>query len=141
MSPNLSTGISRRGFHRRVLSIAAGGLAADQLGVRSAAAGGEVLAGGKYVDVHVDLTQAWSSQPQLTPELLVRWMDEHQVTQAVVLPLISPAGWYFPITTDWVLEQTRPYRDRMILFCDIDPRTEYVKTPNDIIPNGFPMSY
>jgi hypothetical protein len=33
-------------------------------------------------------------------------MDQHQVAQAVVLPLISPEGWYFPITTDWVLEQT-----------------------------------
>lgn len=132
MSLNLSTGISRRGFHGRVLSIAAGSLAAGHLGARSAAAGGKVVAGGKYVDVHVHLTQAWSSVPQLTAQLLLRWMDEHQVAQAVVLPLISPEGWHFPISTDWVLEQTRPYRDRLIPFCDIDPRTEYVKTPKDI---------
>jgi predicted TIM-barrel fold metal-dependent hydrolase len=88
---------------------------------------------GKYVDVHVHLTQPWSSHRVLTPQLLLRWMDEHQVAQAVVLPLISPEGWHFPITTEWVLEQTRPQRNRLIPFCDIDPRTEYVKRPKDIL--------
>jgi len=132
MLPNSRTCVSRRGFHRRVLSIAAGGLAAGHLDAHSAAAHGNVMAGGKYVDVHVHLTQAWSSLRPLTPQLLLRWMDEHQVAQAVVLPLISPEAWYFPVTTDWVLAQTKPYRDRMIPFCDIDPRTEYVRTPKDI---------
>jgi predicted TIM-barrel fold metal-dependent hydrolase len=54
-------------------------------------------------------------------------MDAHQVAQAVILPLISPEAWYYPISTDWVLEQTKAHRDRFIPFCDIDPRTEYVK--------------
>ncbi len=132
MSANQSPDISRRGFHRRVVSIAAGGLAASHGGMRSAMGAGQAVAGGKYVDIHVHLTQPWSSRPQLTPQLLLQWMDEHRVAQAVVLPLVSPEAWYFPITTDWVLEQTRPYRDRMIPFCDIDPRTEYVKTPKAI---------
>lgn len=131
MSANLSKAISRRGFHGRVLSIAAGGLAAGSLGV-SSAADNKVVTGGKYVDVHVHLTQPWSSLRPLTARLLLRWMDERQVAQAVVLPLISPEAWYYPVSTEWVLEQTRPYRDRMIPFCDIDPRTEYVKTPKDI---------
>jgi hypothetical protein len=52
MSANHSTGISRRGFHRRVLSTAAGGRAAVRLGGRSAAAAsGKDLPKGKYVDI------------------------------------------------------------------------------------------
>lgn len=135
MSPNQGSDVSRRGFHRHMLSIAAGGLAAGHVGLHSAVAGDRGPAAGingKYVDVHVHVTQPWSSRPVLTPQLLLRWMDEHQVAQAVVLPLISPEAWYFAITTEWVLEQTKPYRDRLIPFCDIDPRTEYVKTPKAI---------
>jgi predicted TIM-barrel fold metal-dependent hydrolase len=58
-------------------------------------------------------------------------MDQHRVTQAVVLPLVSPEAWYYLISTDWVLQQTLPHRDRLIPFCDIDPRTTYLK-PRDI---------
>jgi predicted TIM-barrel fold metal-dependent hydrolase len=58
-------------------------------------------------------------------------MDEHQVAQAVILPLVSPEAWYYAITCDWVLDQTRPHRDRLIPFCDIDPRAVYLK-PRDI---------
>jgi predicted TIM-barrel fold metal-dependent hydrolase len=54
-------------------------------------------------------------------------MDEHQIARAVVLPLISPEAWYYPITTDWVLQQTKPHRDRLIPFCDVDPRTTYLR--------------
>ena len=38
-------------------------------------------------------------------------------------PLISPEAWFYPITTEFVLEQTKPFRDRLIPFCIIDPRT------------------
>ena len=49
------------------------------------------------------------------------------MAQAVILPLVSPEGWYYPITNDWVLEQTRSCRDRLIPFCDFDPRCDYLK--------------
>ncbi len=78
---------------------------------------------GKYIDVHVHLGQPWSPRGPLSPEMMLRWMDEHQIARAVVLPLISPEAWYYPITTHWVLHETKPHRDRLIPFCDIDPRT------------------
>ncbi len=53
-------------------------------------------------------------------------MDEHEISHAVVLPLISPEAWYYPITTEWVLKETKPHRDRLLPFCDIDPRTDYL---------------
>lgn len=54
-------------------------------------------------------------------------MDEHEIAQAAVLPLINPESWDHPITTEYVLEKTRPYRDRLIPFCSIDPRTVHLK--------------
>jgi hypothetical protein len=52
-------------------------------------------------------------------------MDAYDVAQAVVLPLVSPESSSFPLTSDFVLEQTLPYRDRLIPFCSIDPRASY----------------
>ncbi len=78
---------------------------------------------GKFVDVHVHLGQPWNERVELTPTQLLRWMDAHEIAQAWVLPLVSPEAWFYPISTDWVLQQTRPHRDRLIPFCAIDPRT------------------
>jgi len=52
-------------------------------------------------------------------------MDAHDIAQAVVLPLINPEASSYPLTSDFVLAETRPYRDRLIPFCSIDPRTSY----------------
>ena len=78
---------------------------------------------GKYIDVHVHITQPWNERGELTARSLIRWMDLNEIQQAWVLPLISPESWYYPITTEFVLEQTQPFRDRLIPFCVIDPRT------------------
>ena len=78
------------------------------------------------IDVHVHLGQPWATREPLTADVLLRWMDEHDISHAVVLPLISPEAWYYPITTEWVLKETKPHRDRLLPFCDIDPRTDYL---------------
>lgn len=78
---------------------------------------------GKFVDVHVHLGQPWNERGPLTAEMMLRWMDAHEVAQAWVLPLISPESWFYPITPQWILEQTKPYRDRLIPFCSVDPRS------------------
>lgn len=80
---------------------------------------------GKYFDMHTHLGQTWNSTQVLTPEVLLRWMDAHDISQAVVLPLVNPEASSFPLTSDFVLNQTKPYRDRLIPFCCIDPRTSY----------------
>jgi len=43
----------------------------------------------------------------------------------VVLPLVSPESSSYLLTSDFVLQQTAPFRDRLIPFCCIDPRTSY----------------
>lgn len=80
---------------------------------------------GRYVDVHTHLGQTWNSTAPLTAEELLRWMDAADIAQAVVLPLVSPESSSYPLTTDFVLAQTAPFRDRLIPFCSVDPRTSY----------------
>ena len=76
-----------------------------------------------YIDVHVHLGQPWNERGPLTAEMMLRWMDVHAVERAVVLSLISPESWFYPITPQWVLQQTKPFRDRLIPFCSVDPRS------------------
>jgi predicted TIM-barrel fold metal-dependent hydrolase len=52
-------------------------------------------------------------------------MDNNQIAQAVVLPLVSPESSSSPLTTDFGLSETAPHRARVIPFCSIDPRTSY----------------
>lgn len=110
--------ITRRVFHRYVAG-AVGAFAAAGLGGGQAKA----LPRGKYFDIHTHLGQPWGNRPALTASKLLRWMDANDIAQAAVLPLISPESWDHPITTDYVLKETRNHRDRLIPFCSIDPRT------------------
>ena len=80
---------------------------------------------GKFVDVHTHLGQTWNHTRELTAKALLEWMDAHDVAQAVVLPLVSPESSSFLLTSDFVLAETKPRRDRLIPFCCVDPRTTY----------------
>lgn len=75
-----------------------------------------------YIDFQVHLGQPWADRTPMSPDDLLRWMDEHRVARAVVHPLVSPEARKVPLTTHFVLEQTRPHRDRLIPFCALDPR-------------------
>ena len=115
---------SRRTFHAGALTaLAAGGgaFSASSLSAEEK----KSFPKGLYVDVHTHLGQTWNTTVPLTAEELLRWMDAHSVAQAVVLPLSSPESSSYMITTDFVLAQTAPFRDRLIPFCSIDPRTSY----------------
>jgi len=80
---------------------------------------------GRYVDVHTHLGQTWNTTEGLTAEKLLGWMDANDVAQAVVLPLVSPESSSYLLTSDFVLSETKPHRDRLIPFCCLDPRTSY----------------
>ncbi|MEO2012270.1 MAG: amidohydrolase, partial [Pirellulaceae bacterium] len=53
---------------------------------------------GKYFDMHTHLGQTWNSTQVLTSEALLRWMDAHDISQAVILPLINPEASSYPLT-------------------------------------------
>lgn len=113
------TVISRRDFHKKLIKTSAFALGVSTLG-HSAQAD---LPAGKYVDIHTHLGQQWGRKDKLTADGLLRWMDKMEIAQAVVLPLVNPESWDHPLTTDYVLKQTEPHRDRLIPFCSVDPRT------------------
>ena len=106
-------------------------LSRRQFGVYTLTAGAALLAArgaqgaGKhrYNDIHTHLGQPWGNRPELTPEGLLKWMDANEIEKACVLPLVNPESWDHPISTDYVLLKTEPYRDRLLPFCAIDPRT------------------
>jgi uncharacterized protein len=77
------------------------------------------------VDFHTHLTLGWYKQEgdPITAYHLLRWMDAHGIDKAVILPLVSPEAFWYPVTTDYVLSETAQHRDRLIPFCAIDPRT------------------
>ena len=117
-------GMTRRGFHRRAAGCALGTLA--PLGVARGAPADKKFPEGRFFDMHTHLGQPWNRRGKLSAEMLLRWMDAHKIAQAVVLPLVSPESWFYPITTDFVLTETKPFRDRLIPFCAIDPRTGHL---------------
>lgn len=116
-----STHCDRRQFCRGSL---AAGLGIAFGGLSRSARGGD-FPRGRYVDVHTHLGQTWNHTEPLSADGLLAWMDANNIAQAVVLPLVSPESSSYLITSDYVLEQTRPHRDRLIPFCSIDPRTSY----------------
>ena len=79
---------------------------------------------GGYIDDHIHLTHPWFGREHgpITASLLLRWMDDNNIAKAFILPLVSPEAFWFPISTDFVLRETKLHRDRLLPFCDIDPR-------------------
>ena len=117
MNPNTARP-SRRSF----CAAAAGATAAISVIARQSNA---APAKRRYIDMHTHLGQCWNHTRELTAADLLKWMDEHDIERAVVLPVVSPEASTYPLTPDFVLAQTKPHRDRLIPFCVFDPRTTY----------------
>ena len=120
----ITSRLSRRTFHRRAAGFALGALV--PLAFAQGASAETKFPEGRFFDMHTHLGQPWNRRGKLSAEMLLRWMDAHKIAQAVVLPLVSPEAWFYPLTTDFVLKETGPFRDRLIPFCAIDPRTGHL---------------
>jgi uncharacterized protein len=112
---------TRRSFLRNTIAAAAATAALS----RSAVTLAQSHPRGKFVDVHTHIGQTWNNTEPLTADALLKWMDEHEIAQSVVLPLVSPESSSYLTTVDYVLAETRPHRDRLVPFCCVDPRTSY----------------
>jgi len=113
----MSTRIQRRQF----LLAAAASAAACSMSGRDLLARERTPRKIKYIDIHTHLGAFYFGQ-ELTADLLVRFMDEHDVEKACVLPLISPesAPVAQPVTT--AIAAFKEYPERIIPFCTVDPR-------------------
>lgn len=122
---NQSNSISRRELLGRCVGSLAAASIAAYWPENGAIAEEPAYPSGRFVDIHTHLGQVWNQQPELKPEVLLNWMDAHEISQAVVLPLVSPESSSYLLTTEFVLEATKPHRDRLIPFCCVDPRTSF----------------
>jgi predicted TIM-barrel fold metal-dependent hydrolase len=116
----IATRSTRRGFLK---TVAAAGLATPTVSGRCGE--GRIERRGPYIDIHAHIGRTWTADPPLSPEGLVRWMDEHNIARSVVLPLVSPESSSYLNLTEQALEAARRFPDRLIPFCCIDPRTSY----------------
>jgi predicted TIM-barrel fold metal-dependent hydrolase len=57
-----------------------------------------------------------------TPAELIKWMNESGISKCVILPLVSPECRDVTVTTEESVEIWSQYPDRLIPFCNIDPR-------------------
>lgn len=57
-----------------------------------------------------------------TPERLIEMMDVHGIDRAVVLCMVSPERRYTVVTPEEVLSIREQFPDRIIPFCNLDPR-------------------
>lgn len=80
---------------------------------------------GPYVDMHTHVGRTWTGDEPLSPDALVRWMDEHHIARAVVLPLVSPESSSYLNLSEQALDAAKAHPERLIPFCCIDPRTSY----------------
>ena len=125
--PAQDRSVSRRAFCRTAAAVAAAGAcvapaAADE---PQPATPPPATPERSKIDVHTHLGRVWNHTVELTAEKLLEWMDGVGIEKAVVLPLVSPESSTFLLTSDFVLEATKPHRDRLIPFCCLDPRTTY----------------
>lgn len=76
-----------------------------------------------YIDIHTHIGSGFVNHEPLTPEGLLRKMDECDIEMAVLLPLESPEAADLYATTREALAAHRKYPDRLIAFCAVDPRS------------------
>ncbi|MBT4866819.1 MAG: amidohydrolase family protein [Planctomycetaceae bacterium] len=87
------------------------------------AANAEPKKASKYIDVHTHIGTTWNGDEELTPKMLLNWMDDHDIEKSVLLPLTSPESSSFLLLTGPALKAAKQHPDRFIPFCSIDPRT------------------
>jgi len=89
------------------------------------------------IDFHTHIGKLYTTRPRFTPRKLISRMDQLGIDRAVVLPIENPEETHFYVTTEQVLRAARRYRDRLIPFCNVDPRRGNPRTfdPYPIMEN------
>jgi len=77
------------------------------------------------IDIHTHLGKwGYARQPVMDEAELLRRMDELGIERAVILPLgMTPECFMLPFDTDDVLDVHGRHPDRIIPFCNLDPRS------------------
>ena len=76
------------------------------------------------IDVHTHIGRIRRGEAWLTAGKLVRWMDRQGIEKAVVHSVENPEELHYYVTTAYVLKACRRFPDRLIPFCNVDPRID-----------------
>ena len=75
-----------------------------------------------FIDIHAHCYRVKAPwMPFCTPEELIAEFDKYGIEKGVVQPIVSPEI-YMPQANEDILEMCAKYPDRLIPFCNIDPR-------------------
>ena len=76
----------------------------------------------KKIDIHVHIGKLLFSRPGISVRYLLNWMDELEIEKACVMAVENPEEVDYYVTTEQVLRSCRRHPDRLIPFCNVDPR-------------------
>jgi len=76
----------------------------------------------KKIDIHVHIGKVLLSKPGISVRYLLNWMDEMEIEKACVMAVENPEEIDYYVTTERVLRSCRLFPDRLIPFCNVDPR-------------------
>ena len=82
------------------------------------------------IDIHTHIGKLMFKE-ELKPSQLLKFMDRNGIEKAVVLPIENPEETYYYVTTDEVLKTCKKHPDRLIPFCNVDPRRGNSDTSTD----------
>jgi len=74
------------------------------------------------IDVHTHIGRIRFGYPWLTAGKLVRWMDRKGIDMACVMAIENPEELDYYVPTPYILKSCARFPDRLIPFCNIDPR-------------------
>lgn len=122
--------ISRREFHGSLMNFSAACLTGSLFSsfeYKSKKKSQPEYPAGRFVDVHIHMIKATPARKNVfTVETLLKWMDEHEVSQAVIqfgLIHISKTGLSDELYSEYQINRFREYPDRLFPFCYIHPDT------------------
>ena len=76
------------------------------------------------IDVHTHIGRAvnHNTEPVIDEHALLRQLDALEIDRAVLLPIVSPEAMAFPFPPEEAIAAARRHPDRLIPFCNVDPR-------------------
>ncbi|MEN8202257.1 MAG: amidohydrolase family protein [Bacteroidota bacterium] len=76
----------------------------------------------KKIDVHSHVGRLQHAYPEITVPGLLRFMDEREIEKACVMAIENPEELDYYLTSNEVLAICKQHPDRLIPFCNVDPR-------------------
>ena len=85
-----------------------------------------------FIDIHAHAYRIKCMIGMPTVETLIQKYDELKIDMGVVLPIVSPEI-YFPQAVEDIVEMSQKYPERIIPYCNVDPRVRTNSPKADLV--------